>query len=149
MESGLEVYYGARTNALMDVNPVARVAAGQTVNGVGVNMGEFDLHVAHVFLAFESVPSFSIDVNIQESNTLNGTYTTVPGRSFAGLINEVLAEVHFWIFTEWSHPDRKKFARIQLVFDSQAGSPIVGAGSCALRRTDGAISNDSSPTILY
>ena len=129
--------YGTHAFQSIGVDPLPRTAAGQTQNTTGLNMSDRSLHVVCASCATVMSGNFQILIGIEEANALGGPFTAVPNRTYPNFFNNSTPGKQLWIFTDWKHPDRKKYARLKMVVDSGGGIFTVSVNHCAINAGSG------------
>ena len=132
--------FGPAFYQTVDIDPIERGADGQSVSSAGLDMVGKDLHIANIYHDNLASEAFLADAYIEESNEINGVYSVIPNRSFIEIFHEFTPALQLWIFTDWKHPDRKRFARVRIKFNEDiAIAQIIGASCCGVTRNDGVV----------
>ena len=138
--NGMRTFDGA--NALMDLAIASRAAAPTTTNATGVNTSDFGEFVGVLTIGVLGTAT-NVQMNLQESDTLAGTYTNIAGAT----VNTNLSNTCRVVSVNAKHPDRKPFMRIQTV--ATGNTSTFGAMSMRLSPKAGVISNDTNVVAVY
>lgn len=140
----LKVIDGLRTvdgaNATCDILPADRT--NTTTNGTGVDMADFEELIAVAMIGTLDA-SHGQTIAIQESDEAAANFANITSPDNT-VHTSVTNTLHVWS-VDWRHPDRKRYARVQVI-DDATDSALTGVATMRCRPKGGVVTVDSNVT---
>jgi hypothetical protein len=140
---GLRVAHGLRmndgANAVSDIPP-ANYSAG-TVNAASVEMTDFNELLA-VITAGVVASGGTAQLIVQESDESAANFTNISGAT--ATINNA-SNTSALVSVDWKHPDRKKYARAQVITATAAS--FHGVATMRVQPIGGPVDEDDNVTL--